>query len=486
MRFLEIKKIKGNLGIIHFIGIGGIGMSGIVEIMHKLGYKVQGSELKMNSNTKRLSDFGIEIFEGHNPSNLDDVEYVVISSAIKKDNVEYVHAIEKGIPVIKRSEMLAEIMKLKTCVAISGSHGKTTTTSLIASMFEFSGLNPTVINGGIINSKSTNAYLGNGDYLIVEADESDATFINIPSTVAVITNIDPEHLDFYGSFENLIDAFYSFIHNLPFYGFAIACIDNKNVRDLVAKIKNRKIITYGIDSEDANVRAFDIELFAMSSKFSVRIMLPNSSKEITINDVCLPIPGSHNILNSLSAISIAMELDFEIENIKNGFKNFTGVKRRFTKTGEIFGIEVFDDYAHHPEEIISTLRVAKNYVQERMSRVIAIFQPHRYSRLESLFNEFANAFYMADEVYITDIYSAGEQEIIGYNHLTLVKKINSSTNKNAFYLDSFDTIVNEVLPKLNKNDLILFMGAGSITNWAYELPEYKNKITKHLKTATLT
>jgi UDP-N-acetylmuramate--alanine ligase len=272
---------------------------------------------------------------------------------------------------------------------------------------------------------------------------------------------------------------------LPFYGFAIACIDNKNVRDLVAKIKNRKVITYGIDSEDANVRAFDIELFAMSSKFSVRIRLPNSSKEVIINDVCLPIPGSHNILNSLSAISIAMELDFEIENIKDGFKNFGGVKRRFTKTGEIFGVEVFDDYAHHPEEIISTLRVAKNYVNERSGRVVAIFQPHRYSRLESLFNEFANSFDVADEIYITDIYSAGEQEIIGYNHSTLVKKINSSTNKNALYLDSFDTIINEVLPKLNENDLILFMGAGSITNWAYELPEYTNKITKHLKTATL-
>ncbi|MGI4775704.1 MAG: UDP-N-acetylmuramate--L-alanine ligase [Janthinobacterium lividum] len=477
MSLFERKRINGTLDTIHFIGIGGIGMSGIAEVMHNLGYKVQGSDLVENYNTQRLSKCGITIYQGHSVENIKSVSYVVISSDVKKENVEVIAALQKKIPVIRRAEMLAELMRLKSSVAISGSHGKTTTTSLMACLFEAFGLNPTVINGGIINNKSTNAYIGSGDYLIAEADESDATFINIPSTIAVITNIDPEHIDFYKSFDSLINAFKSFITNLPFYGFAVVCIDHPTVRELVKDITERKILTYGVDSQDAHVRAFDIQCDINCSIFNVKINLPNNIGSTTIEQINIPVPGRHNVLNALAAITVAIELDFGIKTIKNGFKNFNGVKRRFTKTGEFNGASIIDDYAHHPVEVLATINTARSIANHQNGRVITIFQPHRYSRLKYLFNEFANCFAEADIIYIMDIYSAGEAAIDGITSTKLVEKIKESIPNHPVELILSPNQITKAVKKIaRKGDIILMMGAGSISTWANQLPLELSKI----------
>lgn len=474
MLLLEMQRKKGSLDRIHFVGIGGIGMSGIAEIMCNLGYKVQGSDLVANNNTIRLEAMGVKIFTGHDPSNIGNVSYVVISSAVKEDNPEVISAREKKIPVIKRSEMLAELMRLKFSVAISGSHGKTTTTSLVACLFEAAGLDPTVINGGVINNRSTNAYLGQSDYLIVEADESDATFIKIPSTIGVITNIDPEHMDYYKDFDSLINAFKSFITHLPFYGFGVLCIDHPVVRGLVEEITERRIITYGIDSEDANILAFNIKSDVYSSSFDIKIQFPNSVGTTVIENIKIPTPGRHNVLNSLAAIAIAVELDFGIRVIQNGFRNFQGVKRRFTKVGEYNGAEIIDDYAHHPAEIKATLAAARSIVNDRGGRVITIFQPHRYSRLENLFDDFVKCFDDADDLYIIDVYPAGEKPIAGINALNLTREIIKSGTKASFIADNAE-FAKIVKSSAKKNDLIVFMGAGSITNWANQFSELLNK-----------
>lgn len=472
MLLLEQKRITGILETIHFIGIGGIGISGIAEIMYNLGYKVQGSDITENYNTKRLAANGIKIFLGHHAENIINVSYVVISSDIKPDNIEVQTALAKKIPVIRRAEMLAELMRLKCCVAISGSHGKTTTTSLVACLFEAAGLQPTVINGGIINNRLTNAYLGTGNYLIAEADESDATFINIPSTIGIITNIDPEHMDFYKDFPSLINAFRRFITNLPFYGFGVACIDHPTVRELVTSITERKVITYGIDSKDAHIRAININCDISSSSFDIEIKLPNVNGSTTIEQVNIPTPGRHNILNSLAAIAVGVELDFGIKIIKNGFKNFQGVKRRFTKIGEYNGASIIDDYAHHPAEVMATLATAKSIADKQNGRVIAIFQPHRYSRLQYLFNDFTSCFKDADLLYITDVYSAGEKEIAGISGAELVNKIkNTKSHSNVEFIDSCEMITQIVKSVAQPRDLIIMMGAGSISSWANNLPQ---------------
>lgn len=475
MLLLETKRKNGTLGTIHFIGIGGIGMSGIAEIMHNLGYKVQGSDVAENNNTKRLREKNIQIIIGHEPENVMNVAFVVVSSAIKFDNPEIKAAIENKIPVIKRSEMLAELMRFKCSIAISGSHGKTTTTSLVACLFEAAGLDPTVINGGIINNRGSNAYLGQSNYLIVEADESDATFIKIPSTVGVITNISPEHMDYYKEFENLITAFKNFIQNLPFYGFGVACIDHPEVRKLVGEITQRRIITYGIDSTDAHLIAFNIRYDTYSSKFDIKLRLPNSVGEIIIENIAIPIPGKHNVLNALAAIAIGIEFDFGIKIIKDGFKNFKGVKRRFTKVGEYKGAEIIDDYAHHPTEIKATLATARNIANSRGSRVIAIFQPHRYSRLANLFEDFKKAFADADKLYILDVYAAGETAIEGFDSRNLVKTIEDMKGK-AFYLSCREEIVTVVKNEAREGDLFVLAGAGNISLWANELPALLAKI----------
>lgn len=461
MKNSDNKRLGRCLGTVHFVGIGGIGMSGIAEIMHGMGYHVQGSDLLGNSNTQRLSSLGIKTFIGHRPENIEGASYVVISSAVKDNNPEVMEAIAKHIPVIKRAEMLAELMRFKTSVAISGSHGKTTTTSMVACMLEAAGLAPTVINGGIINNRSTNAYLGNGEYLVAEADESDATFIKIPSTIGVITNIDPEHMDYYHNFDNLLAAFKTFITNLPFYGFAVACADHPTVKKLTSEITTRKVITYGIDSGDANVKAFNIRSNVSSSTYDVRINLPRT-EAFVIENITLPTPGKHNILNSLAAIAIATELNFDIEVIKNGFQNFNGVKRRFTKVGEYNGSIIIDDYAHHPVEIAATLNTARDALQESKGKLIAIFQPHRYSRLENLFNDFANCFGVADSIYIVDVYSAGEKEIEGINSAELVKQIKNH-HPNAHFISDIEKLPKLLHPTLSSGDLVLMMGAGSIT-----------------------
>ncbi len=469
MLLLESKKSKGTLDTIHFIGIGGIGMSGIAEIMHNLGYKVQGSDLVANNNTKRLLDMGIKVFIGHDAANIINVSYVVVSSAVHDNNPEIKESIIKQIPVIKRAEMLAELMRLKCSVAVSGSHGKTTTTSLIACMFESSGLTPTVINGGIINQRMTNAYIGEGDYLIAEADESDATFIKIPATIAVITNIDPEHMDFYKDFSSLVSAFKSFVTNLPFYGFAVLCIDHPVVRDLSSQLTERRIITYGIESRDANIRAYNIKSDITSSTFDVEIKLPNVDGSTIIEQVSIPVPGKHNVLNSLAAIAIGAELDFGIKAIKNGFKYFEGVKRRFTKVCEYRGAEIIDDYAHHPVEIQATLATAKSIAEKRKSKVIAIFQPHRYSRVKDLFSDFTKCFADSDKLYIVDIYGAGEAPIDGINTAALIKEIAKSGMKPEFISDHED-IAGIIMSNVNEGDLVIMMGAGSISSWAHQLP----------------
>ncbi len=484
MLLLEMKRKKGALDTIHFVGIGGIGMSGIAEIMDNLGYKVQGSDLSVNNNTKRLEARGIKVFVGHAPENIQNVSYVVISTAVKADNIEVIAAKERKIPVIRRAEMLAELMRLKCSVAISGSHGKTTTTSLVACLFEAAGLDPTVINGGVINNRSTNAYLGTGDYLVVEADESDATFIKIPSTIGVITNIDPEHMDYYKNFETLIAAFKSFIRNLPFYGFGVACVDHPVVRELVLDVTERKIITYGIDSEDAHIRAYNIKSDTYSSTFDIRMQLPNSTGATVIENVAIPTPGRHNVLNSLAAIAIGVELDFGIKVIRDGFKNFQGVKRRFTKVGEYKGAEIIDDYAHHPVEIDVTLATAKIIADKRGGRVIAIFQPHRYSRLENLFSDFSKCFKDADRAYITDVFAAGEQQIEGFNGKSLAEAVDKS-GVEAIYLPSHEDIATIVMSEAKEGDIFVLMGAGTITLWANQLPTQLADLEKISDTKSL-
>ncbi|MBP7189795.1 MAG: UDP-N-acetylmuramate--L-alanine ligase [Rickettsiaceae bacterium] len=470
MHFLERKKQVGALGTIHFVGIGGIGMSGIAEVMYGMGYSVQGSDISKNANTDRLSSKGVKIFEGHSASNIINADYVVISSAVRNDNPEVVEAIKMSIPVLKRSEMLTELMRFKTAVAISGSHGKTTTTSLVACLFEAAGLAPTVINGGIINHKSTNAYIGQGDYVIVEADESDGTFIRIPSSIAVITNIDPEHMDYYHSFDNLLAAFSTFITNLPFYGFAALCVDHPVVRDLASKITTRKIITYGIDSKDANVTAFNIRGDVSSSSFDVKISLPSSVGSVVVENITLPTPGRHNVLNALAAIAIAAEMDFGVRVIKDGFKRFNGVKRRFTKVGEYKKVSIIDDYAHHPAEIEATINTAVDVLKSSGGKLVAVFQPHRYSRLHNLFDDFSKVFGGASKLFVLDVYSAGEPEIEGVNSRSLVKKI-SETHKDAHFVECSDALPKLILDGVKENDIVLMMGAGSITYLAASLAE---------------
>ncbi len=470
MQGLSNLKNFGRKSRFHIVGIGGIGMSGIADILHHFGYYVQGSDMNQNVNTERLAKLGIKIFIGHSPENINASDYVVISTSIQENNLEYIAAKQKKIPIIRRSEMLAEIMKMKSSISITGSHGKTSTTSMIASLFESAGLDPTVINGGIINSKSTNAYVGTGDFMIVEADESDGTFIRVPSTIGVLTNIDPEHLDYYKSFENLYNCCKQFIHNLPFYGFAVICADHKVSRQLSAEIIDRKVITYGIEFEEANIRAFNIRTEGIGSKFDVRVRLPLSNIEYTIEDISLAIPGKHNVLNSLAAVAIGAELDFGIKSIKEGLLNFKGVKRRFTKTGEVNGVIFVDDYAHHPEEVKATLATAKEIIRNN-NKVVAIFQPHRYSRFSSLFDEFVESMKDADEIYVSPVYAAGEQPILGYDNNKLVSSLISKfPNKKISAISGFQELL-AIYNRASKGDVILFMGAGSITNWAYELPE---------------
>lgn len=465
-------KFAQSLGVIHFIGIGGIGMSGIAEILHSMGYDVQGSDLSENDNVQRIRNLGIKVMIGHEKANIQNCKVLVKSSAIKDTNPEIIEAKEQKIPIIKRSEMLAEIMCLKNSIAISGSHGKTTTTSLVATLFESAKLNPTVINGGILNARDTNAYLGLGDYLIAEADESDETFIKISSTIAVITNIDPEHLDFYGTFDALKAAYEKFFANLPFYGFGVACLDHHEVRNLVSNIIGKEIVTYGIESEDVDIRAVNIKQVEDYYLYDVIISSRLNSDYSKIENINLPMAGIHNVLNSLAAIAIGVKLKFEQEVIANAFKSFQGVKRRFTKVDVINGVRIIDDYAHHPEEIKVTLKAAQSALRTKDAKVIVIMQPHRYSRIHSLFADFIHAFNDADILYISDIYASGEAPIDGISGEILVNAIRQSDKKiDVRMLYSPDKIANIVKENSKEGDIVIFLGAGTSSKWAYDLPK---------------
>ena len=459
-------KLPRDLGAIHFVGIGGIGMSGIAEVLINLGYKVQGSDASENANVKRLTEKGAKVFIGHGASNLGDAAVVVVSTAIKRDNPELIAAREKRLPVVRRAEMLAELMRLKQCVAIAGTHGKTTTTSIVATLLDAGGLDPTVINGGIINAYGTNARLGAGEWMVVEADESDGTFLKLPADVAVVTNIDPEHLDHFHTFDAIKDAFRSFIENLPFYGFAVMCLDHPTVQELVGKIEDRRVITYG-ENPQADVRLLDVDLTGGVSRFNVLVRDRKTNAAIYLENLVMPMPGHHNALNATAAIAVALELGMSIEQIRKALATFGGVKRRFTRTGEWNGVAIFDDYGHHPVEISAVLRAARASTK---GQVIAIVQPHRYTRLQSLFDQFSTCFNDADTVIVSDVYAAGEQPIDGVSRDDLVAAIKAHGHRQAIALQKPDDLPRLVKEIAHPGDYVVFLGAGSITQWAYALP----------------
>jgi len=459
-------KMPRNIGPVHFIGIGGIGMSGIAEILHNQGYVVQGSDAAANPNVQRLRDMGIKVEIGQSGDNLGQAEVVVVSSAIKKDNPELVAARARALPIVRRAEMLAEIMRFKTAIAIGGTHGKTTTTTLVATLLDAGNLDPTVINGGIINAYGTNARLGAGEWMVVEADESDGTFIKLPADVAVVTNIDPEHLDHYGDFEGVKRAFHQFVENVPFYGFAVMCLDHPVVQSLVGEIRDRRVITYGRNPQ-ADVRLIDLENRDGVQHFSVEIRDRIRQTQLRIDGLELPMPGGHNALNATAAIAVADQLHVPAEAIRKGLKGFTGVKRRFTKTGEVGGVTVIDDYGHHPVEIAAVLRAAR---QSARRDVIAVVQPHRYSRVHDLFDEFAACFNDADTVIVAPIYAAGEQPIAGVTHEELVSRIRARGHRDARVIAGPDGLAGVLAGRVEEGDYVVCLGAGNITQWAAALP----------------
>jgi len=460
-----MKIIPQQIGLIHFVGIGGIGMSGIAEILLAFGFKVSGSDITENNNVKRLKAKGAEIFVGHVASNIgENVAAVVISSAIKKNNPELKMAIARKIPIVHRSEMLAELMKLKKSISIAGTHGKTTTTSLVATIFETALLDPTVINGGIINLYQSNAKFGSGDYVIVESDESDGSFLRLPSDIVVVTNIDEEHMEHYKTKEILYQSFKDFVQNIPFYGLGVICYDHPVARKLLKDVKNRELISYGF-SRGADVRAINVEHLKGRERFDVVAKI--GEKQLTIENVELAIFGEHNILNALAAISVALRIGINVEAITTALVNFSGVKRRFTRVGNVKGAEIIEDYGHHPVEIAKVLKAAR-YIAD--NRVIAVFQPHRYSRVKNLFTGFCQCFTDADVVFITDIYAASEKEIKGVDKHSLVKGIKKHGKKGeVFALSSPEEIKDYLAKNLTAGDYVVFLGAGNINQWAYDL-----------------
>jgi UDP-N-acetylmuramate--alanine ligase len=455
-----------SIGTIHFVGIGGIGMSGIAEILHNLGYQVQGSDLTDSANVRRLVSHGIPVQVGHRAENLGGAQVVVISSAVKRDNPEVMAARARLIPVVRRAEMLGELMRLKWSIAIAGTHGKTTTTSMVGALLDAAQLDPTVINGGIINAYGTNARLGSGDWMVVEADESDGTFVKLPATIAVVTNIDPEHLDFYGNFEAVQQAFDTFVSNIPFYGFAALCIDHPVVQSMIPRVAERRIVTYGM-SPQADIRATNIVIDRDGARYDVTIADRLNETSRTIGGLVLPMFGQHNVQNSLAAVAVAEEMGLGEEVVRNAFANFKGVKRRFTKTGESNGITVIDDYGHHPVEIAAVLRAARSATG---ANVIAIVQPHRFSRLRDLFDDFCTCFNDADMVIVADVYAAGEQAIEGVNRDALVAGMRARGHRNVQPLPDPKDLAPLVHELARSGDFVVCLGAGSITNWAQSLP----------------
>ena len=460
-------KLPRDIGPVHFVGIGGIGMSGIAEVMLNLGYTVQGSDQAESANVKRLRDKGVHVAIGHNAANLTGVKVLVVSSAIKPDNPELVEARAQRLPVVRRAEMLAELMRLKSCVAIAGTHGKTTTTSMVAALVDAAGFDPTVINGGIINAYGTNARLGAGEWMVVEADESDGTFLKLPADVAIVTNIDPEHLDHFKTFEAVQDAFRAFIENVPFYGFSVMCIDHPVVQSLVGRIEDHRIVTYG-ENPQADVRLIDISHAGGSSLFTV-VFRDRAGKFLhEIKNIALPMPGRHNALNATAAIAVAHELGVGDDVIRNALAKFAGVRRRFTRTGMWNGVTIIDDYGHHPVEIAAVLRAARESTKEH---VIAVVQPHRYSRLHDLFEQFCTCFNDADTVVVANVYPAGEAPIAGADRDGLVQGLRNHGHRQVIALDGPDKLAPLIAGTAKPGDYVVCLGAGSITQWAYALPQ---------------
>jgi len=459
-------KLPRNIGPIHFVGIGGIGMSGIAEVLANLGYTVCGSDVAEGANVKRLRAMGIKVAIGHKADNIDGADVVVVSSAIKRDNPELAAARAKRLPVVRRAEMLAELMRLKSCVAIAGTHGKTTTTSMVAALLDAGGLDPTVINGGIINAYGTNARLGTGDWMVVEADESDGTFLKLPADVAVVTNIDPEHLDHFQTYEAVQDAFFDFVENIPFYGFAVMCTDHPAVQTLVGRLEDRRILTYG-ENPQADVRLAELTHNNGASHFSVQFRDREGNLTHSIDKLTLPMPGRHNALNATAAVAVAHALAIGDVVIRKALENFGGVKRRFTKVGTWNGAVIIDDYGHHPVEIAAVLAAAR---ESAKGQVIAVMQPHRYTRLHDLFEQFCTCFNDADAVIVAPVYPAGEPPIPGIDRDALVAGLRSHGHKQAIPLDGPEKLASLIKELVKPGDYVVLLGAGSITQWAYALP----------------
>jgi UDP-N-acetylmuramate--alanine ligase len=461
-----VKGVATDIGTIHFVGIGGIGMSGIAEVMANLGYKVQGSDMAESYVVEGLRSRGITVFIGHAAQNVGDAAVVVTSTAVKRDNPEVVAALEARIPVVRRAEMLAELMRLKNTVAVAGTHGKTTTTSMIAALLDAGGVDPTVINGGIINSYGSNARLGASDWMVVEADESDGSFLRLDGTIAVVTNIDPEHLDHYGSFDRVKECFVEFIENVPFYGAAVLCIDHPVVQAIIPKVRDRRVITYGFSAQ-ADVRGEAVTPVAGGNRFTAVLRQRDGSFR-RIEDIHLPMPGRHNVQNALSAVAVAVEMGVEDEIIRTGFGKFGGVKRRFTKVGEVNGVSIIDDYGHHPVEIRAVLAAAREGVK---GRVIAVVQPHRFTRLRDHMEDFAAAFNDADIVYAAPVYAAGEQPIEGVDSAAMVEGIKDRGHRSAHLTSGAEQLANQLAAVVQDGDMVVCLGAGDITKWAAGLAD---------------
>jgi UDP-N-acetylmuramate--alanine ligase len=458
-------KMPRDVGPIHFVGIGGIGMSGIAEVLMTLGYAVQGSDLRETPIIARLRRLGATIFLGQRAQNLENAEVVVVSSAIKPDNPELAAARRRGLPVVRRAEMLAELMRMKSNVAIAGTHGKTTTTTLVATLLDAGGIDPTVINGGVIHAYGSNARAGEGEWMVVEADESDGSFTRLPATIAIVTNIDPEHMEHWGSFEALREGFYQFASGIPFYGLAVLCTDHPEVQQLAGRLTDRRVVTFGFNAQ-ADVRAVNLRYAAGSAQFDVALQ----AEDRLIEGCSLPMPGDHNVSNALAAVAVARHLGMTGDEIRTALAGFRGVNRRFTKVGEALGVSVIDDYGHHPVEIAAVLRAARQALGPGEGRVIAVHQPHRYTRLSALFEDFCTCFNEADAVGIAEVYAAGEAPIEGASRDALVAGLLRHGHRNARAIDSEDDLVALVMAEAKPGDMVVCLGAGTISTWANALP----------------
>lgn len=456
-------KLPGDVGPIHFVGIGGIGMSGIAEVLLEYGYTVQGSDLKSSAITQRLARLGAKIFYGQKAENLETAEVVVISSAIKRGNPELDAARAKGLPIVRRAEMLAELMRLKSNIAVAGTHGKTTTTTMMAELMVGGGFDPTVINGGIIHAYGSNARMGQGEWMVVEADESDGTFNRLPATIAIVTNIDPEHMEHWGDFDTLRDGFYDFVSNIPFYGLAVCCTDHPEVQTLVGRITDRRVVTYGFNAQ-ADVRAINLTYKAGTAYFDIALQ----ADDRVIEGCSLPMPGDHNVSNALAAVAVSHHLGTSDADIRAALAGFKGVNRRFTKVGEVNGVTIIDDYGHHPVEIAAVLKAARQACE---GRVIAVHQPHRYSRLHSLFEDFCGCFHEADIVGISEVFSAGEDPIEGADRDGLVAGLIRHGHRHALAIEEQDDLTKLVKAEAKPGDMVVCLGAGTISAWARELAE---------------